>query len=131
MKALGKRRKKSESKRCLQHVVFQAVTHLSTNHARRCLTSVIGREPVFSTWYGSRYLTAFCNLYKVNLIICLVFAIKNKSFSMYLILIALYLCTVFDQVSSRLEYNKLYSFLLRKSFISSFTLYFLTCFSAF
>ncbi|RUS68599.1 hypothetical protein EGW08_023639, partial [Elysia chlorotica] len=27
----------------------QAVTHLSTNHARRCLTSVIGREPVFST----------------------------------------------------------------------------------
>lgn len=32
----------------------QAVTHLSTNHARRCLTSVIGREPVFSTWYGRR-----------------------------------------------------------------------------
>ena len=32
----------------------QAVTHLSTNHARRCLTSVIGREPVPSTWYGRR-----------------------------------------------------------------------------
>ena len=32
----------------------QAVTHLSTNQARRCLTSVIGREPVFSTWYGRR-----------------------------------------------------------------------------
>ena len=32
----------------------QAVTHLSTNHARRCLTSVIGREPVISTWYGRR-----------------------------------------------------------------------------
>ena len=32
----------------------QAVTHLSTNHARRCLTSVIGREPVCSTWYGRR-----------------------------------------------------------------------------
>ena len=29
-----------------------AVTHPSTNRARRCLTSVIGREPVFSTWYG-------------------------------------------------------------------------------
>ena len=34
----------------------QAVTHLSTNHARRCLTSVIGREPVFSTRYGHRHL---------------------------------------------------------------------------
>ena len=30
----------------------QAVTHPSTNQARRCLTSVIGREPVCSTWYG-------------------------------------------------------------------------------
>ena len=34
----------------------QAVTHLSTNRARRCLTSVIRREPVFSTWYGCRHL---------------------------------------------------------------------------
>ena len=32
----------------------QAVTHPSTNRARRCLISVIGREPVFSTWYGRR-----------------------------------------------------------------------------
>ena len=32
----------------------QAVTHLSTNHGRRCLTWVIGREPVISTWYGRR-----------------------------------------------------------------------------
>ena len=30
----------------------QAVTHPSTDRARRCLTSVIGREPVCSTWYG-------------------------------------------------------------------------------
>ena len=30
----------------------QAVTHPSTDRARRCLTSVIRREPVFSTWYG-------------------------------------------------------------------------------
>ena len=35
----------------------QAVTHLSTNHARRSLTSVIGREPVFSAWYGRRHET--------------------------------------------------------------------------
>ena len=30
----------------------QAVTHPSTNQAQRCLTSVIGRELVLSTWYG-------------------------------------------------------------------------------
>lgn len=30
----------------------QAVTHPSTNPTQCCLTSVIGRELVFSTWYG-------------------------------------------------------------------------------
>ncbi|ESO94756.1 hypothetical protein LOTGIDRAFT_117771 [Lottia gigantea] len=34
---------------------FQAVTHPSTNRARHCLTSVIGRELVLSTWYGRRH----------------------------------------------------------------------------
>lgn len=37
----------------------QAVTHPSTNRARRCLTSVIGREPVRSTWYGRRHYRRF------------------------------------------------------------------------
>ena len=32
----------------------QAVTHPGTEQARRCLTAVIGREPVFSAWYGRR-----------------------------------------------------------------------------
>ena len=32
----------------------QAVTHPSTNSALCCLTSVIRRELVFSTWYGRR-----------------------------------------------------------------------------
>ena len=35
----------------------QAVTHPSTNTARCCLTSVIGRELVNSTWYGRRQFT--------------------------------------------------------------------------
>ncbi|GBP48434.1 hypothetical protein EVAR_32836_1 [Eumeta japonica] len=34
----------------IQKSVRQAVTHPSTDHARRRLTSVIGREPVHSTW---------------------------------------------------------------------------------
>ena len=34
----------------------QAVTHPSTNLAQCCLTSVIGRELVCSTWYGRRHL---------------------------------------------------------------------------
>ena len=33
----------------------QAVTHPSTDRARRCFTSVFGREPVFSTWYGRKH----------------------------------------------------------------------------
>ena len=37
----------------------QAVTHPSTNWALRCLTSVIRRELVYSTWYGRRQLAAF------------------------------------------------------------------------
>ena len=32
----------------------QAVPHPSTTLARRCLTSVIGRERVYSSWYGRR-----------------------------------------------------------------------------
>ena len=33
----------------------QAVPHPSTIPARRCLTSVIGRERVYSSWYGRRH----------------------------------------------------------------------------
>ena len=35
----------------------QAVTHPSTRLAQHCLTSVIGREPVHSVWYGRRQCT--------------------------------------------------------------------------
>ncbi|KAG8233046.1 hypothetical protein J437_LFUL004267 [Ladona fulva] len=37
-------------------VFIVAVTHPSTIRALRCLTSVIGREPVFSSWYGRWHL---------------------------------------------------------------------------
>ena len=36
----------------------QAVTHPSTNPARPGLTSVIGREPVYSRWYGRKRKTS-------------------------------------------------------------------------
>ena len=34
----------------------QAVTHPSTNRSQPCLTSVIGRELVYSRWYGRRHM---------------------------------------------------------------------------
>ena len=43
----------SKKKKCLAHKVFQPVTHVSTNPARRSLTSVIGRELVYSTRYDA------------------------------------------------------------------------------
>ena len=45
----------------------QAVTHPSTNRARRCLTSVIGRELVCSTWYGRRYWIELTSRHMLNL----------------------------------------------------------------
>ena len=44
-----------EKKRAYDTAYSQAVTHPSTNAAQSCLTSVIGRELVFSTWYGRRH----------------------------------------------------------------------------
>ena len=48
------KRKDRRSKRAYGTWYSQAVTHPSTNQARRCLTSVIGRELVLSTWYGRK-----------------------------------------------------------------------------
>ena len=39
------------------------LSHPSTNWARRCLTSVIGREPVYSAWYGRRQMFLFLTLF--------------------------------------------------------------------
>ena len=48
------RKEKQKKSKVYSTRYSQAVTHPSTDRARRCLTSVIGREPVFSTWYGRR-----------------------------------------------------------------------------
>ena len=56
----------------------QAVTHPSTNAAQSCLTSVIGREVVFSTWYGRKQekclmvLICFCQTVKQQAALVLV-----------------------------------------------------------
>ena len=59
--ALSQKRKKKQkqkgnkkSKKAYNTWYSQAVTHPSTNPARQGLTSVIGREPVLSLWYGRR-----------------------------------------------------------------------------
>ena len=44
----------------------QAVTHPSTNRSQPCLTSVIGRELVFSRWYGRRYVKQLNNQVSVE-----------------------------------------------------------------
>ena len=49
----------------------QAVSHPSTNLAQHCLTSVIGRELVFSMWYGrcqrlQQKLNFFSNFFTIK-----------------------------------------------------------------
>jgi hypothetical protein len=51
-----------DQKKAYDTAYSQAVTHPSTNAAQSCLTSVIGRELVFSTWYGRRHEVKLCCL---------------------------------------------------------------------
>ena len=58
----------------------QAVTHPSTNFARQGLTSVIGREPVLSLWYGRRhsfFLIIIHSFFKSNISISPISFLKN------------------------------------------------------
>ena len=52
----------ARQKKAYDTAYSQAVTHPSTNAAQSCLTSVIGRELVFSTWYGRRHEVKLCCL---------------------------------------------------------------------
>ena len=47
----GKKRRQN----VYSNLYSQAVTHPSTNRSQPCLTSVIGRELVYSRWYGRRH----------------------------------------------------------------------------
>ena len=49
LKTPQNKKKNSKNSKTYSTWYSQAVTHPSTNQARRCLTSVIRREPVFST----------------------------------------------------------------------------------
>ena len=52
----NRKRKKLKRKVLVYDTKYsQAVTHPSTNLAQCCLTSVIRRELVLSTWYGRRH----------------------------------------------------------------------------
>ena len=44
-----------ERQNVYSNLYSQAVTHPSTNRSQPCLTSVIGRELVYSRWYGRRH----------------------------------------------------------------------------
>ena len=48
-------KKKKKMQNVYSNLYSQAVTHPSTNRSQPCLTSVIGRELVYSRWYGRRH----------------------------------------------------------------------------
>ncbi len=54
----------------------QAVTHPSTNQTQRCLTSLIGREAVCSTWYG-RWREERCNYLRNAFLSCIVVKVRR------------------------------------------------------
>ena len=61
---LGEKKQKAYGTEC-----SQVVTLPSTDSARCCLTSVIGREPVCSTWYGRKLKSTLpVNLIKLQVL---------------------------------------------------------------
>ena len=78
----AKSRKRKEKRKAYNTKCSQAVTHPSTNSAQRCLTSVIGRELVHSTWYGRwrerGWLLSNFNTY-LDVLYSLAFATKSMA----------------------------------------------------
>ena len=80
----------------------KAVTHSSTDWPRRCLTSVIGREPVFSTWYGRR------QSFSEGAIYCLYFLIHYLSLLVPVTVLFSFLCAHLLSLSMHTEPNLLH-----------------------
>ena len=59
-----------ERQNVYSNLYSQAVTHPSTNRSQPCLTSVIGRELVFSRWYGRRHFEQLDNQDRFNRVLC-------------------------------------------------------------
>ena len=83
----------------------QAVTHPSTNLARCCLTSVIWRELVCSTWYGRRHLLGRKKTFKQKILQNQVHRICKMHTDVYILLSSFELSRFDDVIAWKSTYT--------------------------